>query len=98
MCTKEVYTLLITSAEQMTNDRCNDHYNDRYNDSSMHEATRRVLSVLLQKLEGFNSEKDRRTTLICATNRKKDLDAALLSRFDLVVPFPLVPSAAATHI
>jgi SpoVK/Ycf46/Vps4 family AAA+-type ATPase len=52
---------------------------------NMHEATRRILSVLLSKVEGFASE--RRTTLICATNRRQDLDSALLSRFDLSLRF-----------
>lgn len=55
--------------------------------STMHEATRRVLSVLLRKLEGF--EQGRRAVLICATNRRQDLDAALLSRFDLTLHFDL---------
>lgn len=34
---------------------------------TMHEASRRILSVLLQKVEGFSSAK--KTTVICATNR-----------------------------
>lgn len=33
----------------------------------MHEASRRILSVLLQKVEGFASAK--KTTVVCATNR-----------------------------
>ena len=53
----------------------------------MHEATRRILSVLLRTLEGF--EKRSNAILIAATNRKQDLDAALISRFDVSVPFPL---------
>jgi AAA+ superfamily predicted ATPase len=53
----------------------------------MHEATRRVLSVILQKLEGF--EGSSKSTLICATNRLQDLDAALLSRFQLTIRFDL---------
>ena len=57
----------------------------------MHEATRRVLSVLLQKVEGFDaaSGAERRTTLVAATNRRQDLDAALLSRFNLSIRFEL---------
>ncbi len=55
--------------------------------SDMHEATRRILSVLLQRLEGFDT--NQRTTLICATNRRTDLDAALLNRFDLILRFDL---------
>ncbi|OQR86725.1 ATPase [Achlya hypogyna] len=53
----------------------------------MHEASRRMLSVLLQKLEGFQSAK--KVTLIAATNRKQDLDAALLSRFNLCIRYDL---------
>uniref|UniRef100_A0A7S2RX34 AAA+ ATPase domain-containing protein n=1 Tax=Rhizochromulina marina TaxID=1034831 RepID=A0A7S2RX34_9STRA len=53
----------------------------------MHEATRRILSVLLQRVEGF--EQGSKSTLICATNRRSDLDSALLSRFDLQLRFDL---------
>lgn len=53
----------------------------------MHEATRRILSVILQKVEGFDGGS--KSTLICATNRKSDLDAALLSRFQLTIRFGL---------
>jgi SpoVK/Ycf46/Vps4 family AAA+-type ATPase len=59
---------------------------------NMHEATRRILSVLLSKVEGFASE--RRTTLICATNRRQDLDSALLSRFDLSLRFDVPDTGA----
>ena len=37
----------------------------------MHEATRRVLSVLLRQIEGF--EKNDSTLVIAATNRKEGL-------------------------
>jgi len=63
--------------------------------SSMHEVTRRLLSVLLTKVEGFASSS--KTTLVCATNRRSDLDPALLSRFDLCLNFPL-PSTEARAI
>jgi len=53
----------------------------------MHEATRRVLSVILQRIEGF--EGNSVNTLICATNRKADLDAALVNRYDLTLRFDL---------
>lgn len=53
----------------------------------MHEATRRLLGVLLQRLEGFTGKG--RCTLVAATNRRQDLDAALLSRFDLSIAFDL---------
>ncbi|OEL20949.1 hypothetical protein BAE44_0018032 [Dichanthelium oligosanthes] len=62
-------------------------------DSEMHEATRRILSVILRqfhtvhlsiilymfvfvKIDGF--EQDRRVVVIAATNRKEDLDPALI--------------------
>ena len=48
--------------------------------AAMHEATRRMLSVLLRRLDGLDASE--RTALIGATNRKDDLDPALLSRFD----------------
>lgn len=47
--------------------------------SEMHEATRRLLGVLLRHLDGFESNK--RSVVIAATNRKQDLDPALLSRY-----------------
>ncbi|GJQ13855.1 hypothetical protein GpartN1_g5646.t1 [Galdieria partita] len=55
--------------------------------SSMHEATRRTLSVLLRHLDGLTSQN--KSILIAATNRKNDLDAALLSRFDEIIHFEL---------
>ncbi len=54
---------------------------------NMFEATRRVLSVLLRKLDGIDSVT--KTLTIGATNRKKDLDHALISRFDQSIYFPL---------
>jgi len=50
------------------------------------EATRRMLSVLLRKIEGIESSSKYLT--IGATNRKQDLDVALLSRFDTIIEFP----------
>jgi len=44
-----------------------------------HEASRRLLSVLLREVDGFETS-ERRSIVIGATNRKQDLDAALLSR------------------
>jgi AAA+ superfamily predicted ATPase len=35
---------------------------------NMHEATRRILSVILQNIEGF--KQGNKNVLICATNRK----------------------------
>ena len=56
-------------------------------DQNMFEATRRVLSVLLRRLDGIDSVAS--TITIGATNRKKDLDHALISRFDQSIHFPL---------
>ena len=36
---------------------------------NMHEATRRILSVILQKIEGF--QEGNRSVLVCATNRQQ---------------------------
>ncbi|XP_054785442.1 uncharacterized protein LOC129291977 isoform X2 [Prosopis cineraria] len=56
-------------------------------DGEMHEATRRILSVLLRQIDGF--EQDKRVIVIGATNRKQDLDPALISRFDTMITFDL---------
>lgn len=56
-------------------------------DSEMHEATRRMLSVLLRQIDGF--EQDTRVVVIAATNRKEDLDPAIISRFDSSITFDL---------
>ncbi|GJN22231.1 hypothetical protein PR202_gb09781 [Eleusine coracana subsp. coracana] len=56
-------------------------------DSEMHEATRRILSVILRQIDGF--EQDKRVVVIAATNRKEDLDPALISRFDSIICFGL---------
>jgi len=53
----------------------------------MHEASRRILSTLLRKIDSFESSTN--VLLICATNRKIDLDPAMLSRIDLAVTFSL---------
>lgn len=62
---------------------------------NLHEASRRLMSVLLREMEGFDAE-TKRTVVIGATNRKADLDPALLSRFDLIVTFGL-PDAACRY-
>ena len=46
--------------------------------ADMHEATRRLLGVLLRQLDGFDANK--RSVVVGATNRMEDLDPALLSR------------------
>lgn len=56
-------------------------------DDGMFEATRNVLGVLLRKLDGFAGRGG--TITIGATNRREDLDKALLSRFDRKIYFPL---------
>lgn len=56
-------------------------------DKEMHEATRRILSVLLRSMQGFISVENVLT--IGATNRPNDLDHALLSRFNRTITFPL---------
>ncbi|URE16314.1 Holliday junction DNA helicase ruvB N-terminus [Musa troglodytarum] len=56
-------------------------------DSEMHEATRRILSVILRQIDGFEQEKQ--VVVIAATNRKQDLDPALISRFDSLILFSL---------
>ena len=53
----------------------------------MHEATRRLLGVLLRQLDGYGPRT--RSIVIGATNRRQDLDPALLSRFDAHVSFGL---------
>lgn len=62
----------------------------------MHEATRRILSVLLQRLEGFNGRSE--NILVCATNRKKDLDKALVSRFNVILKYDLPDSKTRAQI
>eukprot|EP01036_Dinobryon_divergens_P030795 gene30795-40094_t len=59
----------------------------RDNASQLHEASRKILSVLLNRIEGFRGKS--RSLVIGATNRKQDLDAALLSRFDMVLTYDL---------
>lgn len=56
-------------------------------ESGLHEATRRILSTLLRKIDSFESEGE--VLVICATNRKMDLDPALISRLDMSIRFDL---------
>lgn len=55
--------------------------------SSSQDVTRRILSVLLTRLEGFQEKS--KSIVLCTTNRKQDLDSALLSRFDLDICYEL---------
>lgn len=52
----------------------------------MHEASRRLLGVLLRFIDGFKSTD---SIVVAATNRKQDLDAAMLSRCDAIIHFDL---------
>lgn len=56
-------------------------------DGNMFEATRRILSVLLRRLDGLDAVSN--TLTIGATNRRGDLDHALISRFDQTIRFPM---------
>lgn len=63
--------------------------------ADMNEATRRLLGVLLRFVDGFKATN---SIIVAATNRKQDLDAALLSRCDTVVSFPLPHRACRAEI
>ncbi len=65
-------------------------------DQNMFEATRHLLSVLLRKLDGIDAAAN--TITIGATNRKADLDHALISRFDQTISFPLPNQAERASI
>jgi SpoVK/Ycf46/Vps4 family AAA+-type ATPase len=65
-------------------------------DKFMHEATRRVLSVLLRNLQGIARSEN--VLVIGATNRAEDLDRALVSRFNRVVRFELPNSKERVEI
>ncbi len=56
-------------------------------EQGLFEATRRLLSVLLRKIDGMESKPGILT--IGASNRMNDLDNALVSRFDTIIHFPL---------
>ncbi|QHN97688.1 ATP-dependent zinc metalloprotease FtsH [Arachis hypogaea] len=43
--------------------------------------------IFLDEIDGF--EQDKKVVVIAATNRKEDLDPALISRFDTMIPFGL---------
>jgi len=65
-------------------------------DRDLHEASRRILSTLLRKIDSFESSTD--VLLVCATNRKQDLDSAMLSRIDLSVKFEMPDSQSRVAI
>jgi hypothetical protein len=64
----------------------------RGDEGGMHEATRRLLGVLLRHVDGFDNA-GKRAVVVGATNRPQDLDPALRSRFCATVAFGL-PGAA----
>ena len=65
-------------------------------ETGLHEATRRILSTLLRKIDSFES--DGEVLVICATNRKKDLDPALVSRTDTSIRFELPDAKTRSEI
>jgi len=65
-------------------------------EAGLHEATRRILSTLLRKIDSFESEGE--VLVICATNRKKDLDPALISRTDMSIRFELPDASTRAEI
>uniref|UniRef100_A0A7S4UPR8 AAA+ ATPase domain-containing protein n=1 Tax=Guillardia theta TaxID=55529 RepID=A0A7S4UPR8_GUITH len=56
-------------------------------DGEIHEASRRMLSVLLRTIDGFQTKDG--LIVIGATNRVGDIDSALRSRFDVSIKFDL---------
>eukprot|EP00184_Porphyridium_aerugineum_P008703 CAMPEP_0184692334 /NCGR_PEP_ID=MMETSP0313-20130426/860_1 /TAXON_ID=2792 /ORGANISM="Porphyridium aerugineum, Strain SAG 1380-2" /LENGTH=535 /DNA_ID=CAMNT_0027150159 /DNA_START=370 /DNA_END=1977 /DNA_ORIENTATION=- len=65
-------------------------------DFNTHEASKRMLSVLLRHLDGLESAASKSgssngdgSILVAATNRKEALDVAFISRFDIIIHFPL---------
>ncbi|XLT92443.1 hypothetical protein HN873_014118, partial [Arachis hypogaea] len=47
-------------------------------------------------IDGF--EQDKKVVVIAATNRKEDLDPALISRFDTMIPFGLLDHSSRQQI
>lgn len=68
-------------------DECDTIGLSRDSSTEIHEVTRRTLSVLLRHIDGMDGAQN--TILLAATNHKEDIDSALMSRFDVVVRFPL---------
>lgn len=66
-------------------------------DRQNHEASRRTLSVLLRLLDGMEKDEGQ-SIVIAATNRRQDLDPALLSRFNISLTFPLPEEPARREI
>ena len=53
----------------------------------LHEVSRKLVSVLLKKLDSMESGKQ--VTVVMATNRKSDLDPSVLSRISSFIRFEL---------
>ncbi|KAI0566762.1 AAA+ ATPase [Gracilaria domingensis] len=68
-------------------DECDSIGLSRNSSTEIHEVTRRTLSVLLRHIDGMDGPQN--SILLAATNHKEDIDPALMSRFDVVVSFPL---------
>ena len=60
------------------------------------ESSKSILGILLQRIEGFHGKG--KSLLLSATNRKQDLDRALISRFDLMIPYPLPDEATRAEV
>ena len=67
-------------------------------DKGMYEATRRMLGVFLQELDGLEELKG--TVVLAATNRYEDLDPAIIrpGRFDRIIEIPLPDSQGRRQI
>lgn len=65
-------------------------------DKDVHEVSHRIVNQFLELLDGFNENKN--LIIICATNRKEDLDAAMLNRFTLSIKFDLPDTETRTNI
>lgn len=77
-------------------DECDSIGLSRDSQTEIHEVTRRTLSVLLRHIDGMDGPQN--SILLAATNHKEDIDAALMSRFDVVVSFPLPDAETRTAI
>ena len=68
-------------------DECDAIGLSRNSTTQINEVTRRTLSVLLRHIDGIDGPQN--SILLAATNCKQDIDPALMSRFDVVISFPL---------
>ena len=68
----------------------------RSRDQDSHEASERVLSIFLQRMNGL--AKSGKVTIVAATNRPDKLDAAVISRMNAVIEVPLPDEAGRAAI